>query len=155
MAAPLRIAGVAVPFGRATTLRRGEGWIVAERVQRGAFTIGADVALDVGHAAHEVVASRASGTLDVDLDGERGVEFRAQLPDTPRGREIHALVAAGVLDSASVEWTTDTERVEITRAGANILRTLVAGELVGIALAPRARAAYPAPLSEVHAEGTA
>jgi HK97 family phage prohead protease len=103
------LEGYATEFEVETKLGRGD-WAWTEVVKRGAFTTSLaeqpSIKLLHSHDTGRVIASRrnrdgkVTGTLELRED-ERGLWFRAEIPDTQEGRDLITQVERGDLDGMS------------------------------------------------------
>jgi HK97 family phage prohead protease len=103
------LEGYATEFGVETKLGRGD-WAWTEVVKAGAFATSLaeqpSIKLLHSHDTGRVIASRrnkdgkVSGTLELTED-ERGLWFRAEIPDTQEGRDLVTQVQRGDLDGMS------------------------------------------------------
>lgn len=102
---PMEVIGIAVPWDEVIDLGYAR-----ERFERGAVVIEGDVALFYGHDHRaggmpigRVVEARAT---------DEGLEIRALISDTVKGREVHQLLRDGVLTKFSIGFEPVDYRVE-------------------------------------------
>lgn len=95
--AGLRLEGIAVRYGELST--------AGDRIVAGAFgdVSTADVVLTAQHDRGAPLARTGGGGL-VLVDSPEALRIEADLPDTPRSREVHTLVAANILRGLSIEY---------------------------------------------------
>lgn len=118
------ITGTAVPWAP----RQGRGPRGPERFERGAFDLAAaDITLTLQHDRAAPIARTRTGSL-VLTDTPEGLEFRAELPDTPRADQALADVRAGLLAGASVEF------LAVRETAAAGVRVIQAARLAGLSL---------------------
>ena len=118
------LEGVVVRYGDIAELPWGR-----ERFEAGAFgdVAAADAILNRQHARGRPLARTGGGGL-VFEDTPEALSFRAVLADTTDSRDVMALVRAGVLRGASVEFHSRTERYE------GDLAVVERAKLVGLAI---------------------
>ena len=100
------VSGLAIPYGTDS-----QPLPFIETIERGAFAedIGKrNVAMLVEHDGGRVLADTRSGTL-VLAEGERGVSFRAQLPDTRDGQDMRVLLRDGIYQHMSFGFVADKD----------------------------------------------
>ena len=124
-----------------------------EIIAPGAFTESLaqdDVVLLNGHDSRQPLARMSAGNLTLRED-DKGLFFEADLPDTSGGRDLHRLVADGVLRSMSFGFTIEQAADESFKEGCNglLIRRLRRIRLMEIS--PVTWPAYPA--STVSAAG--
>ena len=118
------LEGVVMRYGDIAELPWGR-----ERFEAGAFgdVAAADAILNRQHARGKPLARTGGGGL-VFQDSPEALSFRAELPDTTDSRDVMALVRAGVLRGASVEFHARQERYE------GDLAVVQKADLVGLAI---------------------
>ena len=130
------LTGTAMPYGTIADI----GGLWRERFEPGAFgdVTTADVILNAAHDRTTPLArsggAQSGGNL-VLVDTPAALTFRASMPPTRAAEDVLALVAAGVLRGASVEFV-PTEEQE-----GNGVRIISRAKLYGIAIVDRP--AYP------------
>lgn len=128
-----RVTGHAAVFDTPTRLADG----IFEQVARGAFAkslaSGNDVILTHEHNPGALLASIASGTLELREDA-RGLAMRAELPDTQLGRDTGELVASGRLKHMSFRWRIPPVDEWRSQADGSELRTLRELDLIDVTL---------------------
>ena len=129
------IAGLAVPFNSRSSEMLG----FIETIRRGAFSLDADIRALFSHDARSVLGRTKNRMLRL-TEGEAGIDFELDLPDTAVGRDVFALVKRGDIDAMSFGFRTISDRWYVD-AGVNH-REIIAGELVEIS--PVAFPAYEA-----------
>jgi len=101
------VSGLAIPYGTDS-----QPLPFIETIERGAFAedIGKrNVAMLVEHDGGRVLADTRSGTLVLE-EGERGVSFRAQLPDTRDGQDMRVLLRDGIYQHMSFGFVADKDK---------------------------------------------
>ena len=116
------IVGTAIQYGDRAEISPG----IMETFLPGSLSWD-DVLLNRQHDRRVALARTGGGGLVLTAD-ERGVHFRAELPDTQDARDTRALVASGVLRGASIEFHALSERMEAD------VRVIEAARLSGIAV---------------------
>ena len=97
------LRGLAIPYGVETRINGG-----TESIRAGAVTAslpGRDILALVDHDSGKVLGRTRSGTLRLS-EGERGVSFEIDLPDTTAARDVLALVERGDAGGMSFGFTT-------------------------------------------------
>ena len=96
----LQLSGTAIRYGDVATLPFGK-----EVIDAGAFgnLEDADLILNRQHDRGKPLARSGGGGLEV-IDSPSELRLRADLPDTPTGREAMTLVRSGVLRGFSIEF---------------------------------------------------
>ncbi|WP_375203523.1 HK97 family phage prohead protease [Hyphococcus sp.] len=96
---PRKLAGLAAVYDRETEIGA-----MRERISRGAFertlSTDAEVLAFVDHDAGKLLGRRSAGTLRL-TDGDDGLAFEVDLPDTTLARDILALAERGDLGGMS------------------------------------------------------
>jgi hypothetical protein len=102
----LRISGYAAVFD---SVYECGGW--TESIRRGAFkpVLSSDVRCLFNHAPENLLARTKSGTLSISEDS-KGLAFEAELPSTPTGRDVYAMIQRADLDGCSFSFTVDEEQ---------------------------------------------
>ena len=119
------LTGTAVRYGDEAVLPWGR-----ERFESQAFDLaGADVILNRMHLREAPLARTGAGLTLV--DSERELRFEAKLPETRDADDTVALVRAGVLRGASVEFRA------IKESAVGSTRVIERAELLGIAIVDR------------------
>ena len=131
------IVGTAIRYGDRAEIAPG----VFETFQPGSLAWD-DVILNRQHRRDQALARTGGAGLALIAD-DSAVRFRAELPDTQDARDTRALVAAGVLRGASIEFRAERERME------GSLRVIEAARLKGIAIVDEG--AYPESTVEARA----
>lgn len=114
------------------------GWFYKfrEKFKRGAFTdyltASTDTKFLVGHDINKVLGRRANNTLELKED-DVGLHFRAILPKTTMGNDIHELVKRGDVDKISVGFSLVKEEWDETDEN-NPVRTVLKANLPEISL---------------------
>ena len=122
------LTGIAIRYGDVARLPWGD-----ERIQPGALTFG-DVVLNRQHSRALPLARTGGGGM-VLTDSPEALTMRAELADTTDGRDVYALVRAGVMKGLSTEFIAEAERFE------GRLRIIDRAKLVGLSVVDTA--AYP------------
>ena len=127
----LQLSGTAIRYGDVATLPFGK-----EVIDAGAFgnLEDADLILNRQHDRGKPLARSGGGGLEV-IDSPSELRLRADLPDTPTGREAMTLVRSGVLRGFSIEFRALSEYVT------DRVVHVANASLVGIALVDKP--AYP------------
>jgi HK97 family phage prohead protease len=98
-----RLEGLAVPFDRETRIAD-----FTEIVRHGAFSrslaAGSDIVALVDHDQAKLLGRTRTGTLSL-TEGQRGLGFSLEVPDTQAGRDAVALAARGDLGGMSFGFT--------------------------------------------------
>jgi hypothetical protein len=101
-----RLVGYAAVWDTPTTIREA-GRTFTEVIRRGAFRKAIDSKGDIiatfNHDPNRLLGRTASGTLSLAED-DHGLRFMLELPDTPTGAEVRALVQRGDLNGASFSF---------------------------------------------------
>ena len=118
----LRISGVAVPF-----MREADIGAFREQFAVDAFDLAATDAILNRQHRRDRVLSRSGAGLTLTATGD-ALRFAAELVDTAEARDTVALVRAGVLRGASIEFSSIEER------WSGDLRTVLKARLSGIAV---------------------
>lgn len=103
--APMEVLGIAVPWGQTINLGFGR-----ERFERDAVVVEGDVALFSGHDHR--AGGLPIGRIVEARSTDKGLEIRALISDTPKGREVHQLLRDGVLTKFSIGFEPLDYRVE-------------------------------------------
>lgn len=124
------LEGYVTEFDVETTLAEGQPYAWREVIRRGAFasSLAADGSIKLlhSHDTGRVIASRkmrggkASGTLEL-MEDERGLKFRAEIPDTTEGRDLIVQVERGDLDGMSFGFETVRETWDDNQRKSEIL----------------------------------
>ena len=86
------------------------GWF-REKIAQGAATEAlktSDEFVLFNHDPNFPLARRSNGSLEV-IEDEHGVKIKADLSKSARGREVHEMVKAGLINKMSFAFTTDKE----------------------------------------------
>ena len=119
------IRGVVMPYGSRATIGK-----YTEEFRAGVFTAGlGDAIVNLQHDRTRPVA-RIDAGLEL-MDGDKALEARIQVPDTPYGREARELVKANILRGFSVEFRA------IDQEWNGLHRTVNEAHLVAIGLVDR------------------
>jgi HK97 family phage prohead protease len=98
-----------------------------EKIARGAATNAlknSDEFVLFNHDPNFPLARRSNGTLEVTED-DHGVKIKADLSKSARGREVHEMVKAGLIDKMSFAFSTEKESWEYAQTpGQSDLRTV-------------------------------
>ena len=129
------VAGLAVPF----EARSSELLGFVEVIRRGAFSLDGDVRALFSHDPRSVLGRTKNRMLRL-TEGETGIDFELDLPDTTVGRDVFHLVKRGDIDAMSFGFRTISDRWYV-ESGVNH-REIINGELVEIS--PVAFPAYEA-----------
>jgi len=100
------VSGLAIPYGTDSLPLP-----FIETIERGAFAddLGKrNVAMLIEHDGGRVLADTRSGTLVLE-EGERGVSFRAQLPDTRDGMDMRVLLRDGIYQHMSFGFVAEKD----------------------------------------------
>ncbi len=92
------------------------GWF-REKIARGAATNAlksSDEFVLFNHDPNFPLARRSNGTLEVTED-DHGVKIKADLSKSARGREVHEMVKAGLIDKMSFAFSTEKESWEYSK----------------------------------------
>jgi HK97 family phage prohead protease len=119
------VAGLAIPYGS-----ESQPLPFIETIERGAFAedLGKrNVAMLVEHDGGRVLADTRSGTLALE-DTERGVMFRATLPDTRDGQDMRVLLRDGIYQHMSFGFVADKDEWRGNR------RSIVSARLYEVSL---------------------
>jgi len=120
------IQGYAAVFNSRSKLLSDFGQLFYEELEPGAFTNalnddGLNVVFVANHNREQLLARSASGTLELKED-DRGLYFRADVPDTQLGNDVYTLVERGDLfensfafnlDSEGYRWTETDEEIPL------------------------------------------
>jgi HK97 family phage prohead protease len=103
----MRVSGIAARYNSPTRIGAARGAFI-ERIARGAFSRAIDAKQDtaflINHDVNRLMARVSSGTLRL-RDGEEGLEFEADLPDTEDARNAYAAIQRGDMHQCSFRWT--------------------------------------------------
>jgi len=100
------VSGLAIPYQQAS-----HPLPFIETIERGAFAADLgkrNVALLIEHDGGRVLADTRSNTLTLE-EGERGVSFRAQLPDTRDGMDMRILLRDGIYQHMSFGFVAEKD----------------------------------------------
>ena len=92
------------------------GWF-REKIARGAATNAlktSDEFVLFNHDPNFPLARRSNGSLEVTED-DHGVKIKADLSKSARGREVHEMVKAGLIDKMSFAFSTEKESWEYSK----------------------------------------
>lgn len=124
----LTIGGLAVPYGVRTTLWDDGDMELREEILPGAFTdsIGSrDQHCLWQHDSAIVLGRKGAGTLRL-AEGDGGVDFEADLPDSPEGQSKYATIARGDINQVSFGFNdVDVDELRETVDGKRIYTRMV------------------------------
>lgn len=106
-----RLYGLAAPYNSPSRDLGGFTEIYAPGAFSDVLRTDPDVHLLVNHDVNSVLARTKSGTLRL-RETDRGLEFDADLPDSPIGENVRAAVGRGDIDGASIRFVIDAESWE-------------------------------------------
>lgn len=108
-----------------------------ERIQPGAFrdtlATGSNVFALVSHDKMKPLASTESGTLTLREDGDKGLYYVCELPDTSYARDLAELARRGIVTTCSFGMVVERDRVDENGKGLPV-RTLERVRLAEISL---------------------
>ena len=139
---PRRLTGIAVPYNQTADI----GGVFRERFEAGAFgdVAAADIVLNRQHDRGAALARTLGGGLTL-ADGPDALRFTADLPPTREADDVLVLVKTGVLRGASLEFRTETERMD------SGVRVIERASLGGLAIVDRG--AYDGAVIEARRRG--
>lgn len=106
-----RLYGLAVPYNSPSVDLGGFTEVVAPGAFVEVLRANPDVILTLNHGANEVLGRTRSGTLRL-RDTARGLEFDADLPDSPLGENVREAVGRGDITGASFRFVVGAEKWE-------------------------------------------
>jgi HK97 family phage major capsid protein len=103
--------GLAAPYNSPSKDLGGFTEIIASGAFTDVLRADPDVHLVLNHDVKQVLARTKSGTLRLE-ETERGLEFNADLPDSPLGQNVRESIRRGDIDGASFRFTIGAESWE-------------------------------------------